>query len=299
VLPLPFSSPSSSASSSSSSPDCLKNDFQNAVRRNLQIWVRWRTQLNDNLVDAVMTGSQLDGVEPLGRFLHRDSPDPDHPTSNPKTLLTYSASTNLHTKDFYKYGIPRAKVDQRQVLMSTRLHGGTGRRVGEDYSEELSLNDVGLDDDDEVTTGAVINTQDDDDEELVFDYFNYQEKPVPTRLAHPIAAAAAAAEPSCSPVTDAPRRFHRSAATLPVAPAIPSDVKDRRISLMHKSKKSEQRQRLRGLQQQQQQNGASPSLQLPGPPSYVEPFVAGRMITARRDDVLYTHSAWHLDELHV
>jgi len=106
----------------SDSADCLKNDFQHASRRNLNIWVKWRTKLNDNLVDAVMTGSELDGVESFQEFLEGDAPDPDHPTSNPRTLLTFSAAsnsaTNLHSREFVKYGIPRAKLDPR--LESTR-----------------------------------------------------------------------------------------------------------------------------------------------------------------------------------
>jgi len=103
--------------SSSDSADCLKNDFQTANLRNYHTWVTWRTKLNDNLVDAVMTGNRVDGVEPFRRFLEGVAPDPDHPTSNPRTLLNFSASTNsatnLHTKEFVKYGIPRAKLDPR------------------------------------------------------------------------------------------------------------------------------------------------------------------------------------------
>ena len=99
----------------SDSAHCLKNDFQTAIRRNLHIWVKWRTKLNDNLVEAVMTGTQLDGVESFREFLDGDAPDPDHPTSNPRTLLTFSAAsnsaTNLHSREFVKYGIPRAKLD--------------------------------------------------------------------------------------------------------------------------------------------------------------------------------------------
>jgi len=102
---------------SSDSADCLKNDFQTAIRRNLHTWARWRTKLNDNLVDAVMTGNELGGVESFRQYLEGDAPDPDHPTSNPRTLLTFSAApnsaTNLHSREFVKYGIPRAKLDPR------------------------------------------------------------------------------------------------------------------------------------------------------------------------------------------
>ena len=103
---------------SDSAADYIKNDFQTAIRRNLQTWVKWRKKLNDNLVEAVMTGDQLEGVESFREFLEGVAPDPDHPTSNPSTLLSFSAAsnsaTNLHSKEFVKYGIPRAKLDPRQ-----------------------------------------------------------------------------------------------------------------------------------------------------------------------------------------
>jgi len=75
------------------------------------------------------------------------------------------------------------------------------------------------------------------------------------------------------------RRFHRSAATLPVAPVIDRDiVADRRSRFSHKA---EQR-RLNTM-----------------PPSYVEPFVrrGQGFITARRDKELFTRSAGYLDDL--
>jgi len=110
--------------SAAAAADYLKNDFQTAIQRNLRTWVKWRTKLNDNLVDAVMTGDQLSGVESFREFLEGDAPDPDHPTSNPRTLLSFSASssstTNLHSKEFVKYGIPRAKLDPRQSARRSR-----------------------------------------------------------------------------------------------------------------------------------------------------------------------------------
>lgn len=235
--------------------DYYKNDFQNAVRRNLHIWVKWRTRLNDNLVDAVMTGSEVDDVEPLRQCMNRDAPDPDHPTSNPKTLMTFSASsnssTNLHTKDFYKFGIPRAKVDPR--IQAASRHGPTDAETNGKPSESTIPTIVvnGVD-------GSSFRHLDDDDG-FVMDYFNYQDTPS--------TKSSAASSPNAV-------RFHRSAATLPVAPA-PEVPKDRRTE---RSKKSEERRRF--------------------PPSYLEPFVGSRMIKARRDrDGMYTRSAYHLDEL--
>lgn len=230
--------------------DHLKNDFQNAIRRNLHSWVAWRTRLNDTLVDAVMTGSHIGDVEPLGQYLNRDSPHPTHPTTNPKTLLTFSASnnssTNLHTKDFYKYGIPRVKVDPRMQMTTAGVKAEAKDGGREKTSSRLLMPPPAM-------TNIDMTADDQDDDELVLDYFNYDTKPSSTR------------------------RFHRSAATLPVAPSdstVAVDKQEDRRTQM--SKKSEQR-RL--------------------PPGYVEPFIGPKMITARRDDVLYTKSAWLLDEL--
>jgi len=76
-------------------------------------------------VDAVKTGDQLSGVQSFREYLEGDSPQPDHPTNNPRTVLSFSASsqsaTNLHSKEFVKYGIPRAKLDPR--LESVRRTG--------------------------------------------------------------------------------------------------------------------------------------------------------------------------------
>jgi len=107
--------------------DQLKNDFQNAKKRNLHTWTQWRIRLNDKLVEAVLNGVELKDIEPIRRFMNREVPDPDHPTTNPKTLLSYSAaentSTNLRRKNFYKYGIPRAKIDpsKQETMIKSRL----------------------------------------------------------------------------------------------------------------------------------------------------------------------------------
>jgi len=107
--------------------DQLKNDFQNAKKRNLHTWTQWRIRLNGKLVEAVLDGAELKDVEPIMRFMNREVPDPAHPTTNPKTLLSYSAaentSTNLRRKNFYKYGIPRAKLDpsKQETMMKLKL----------------------------------------------------------------------------------------------------------------------------------------------------------------------------------
>jgi len=107
--------------------DQLKNDFQNAKKRNLHTWTQWRIRLNGQLVEAVLDGAELKDVEPIRRFMNREVPDPAHPTTNPKTLLSYSAaentSTKLRRKNFYKYGIPRAKLDpsKQETMMKLKL----------------------------------------------------------------------------------------------------------------------------------------------------------------------------------
>jgi len=104
-----------------------KNDFQNAKKRNLHTWTQWRTRLNDRLVEAVLDGVELTDFEPIAQCMHREVPYPDHPTANPKTLMAYSAaentSTNLRRKNFYKYGIPRARIDpsKQESMIKTKL----------------------------------------------------------------------------------------------------------------------------------------------------------------------------------
>ena len=41
----------------------LKNDFQTAIRHNLHSWVKWRTNLNDNLVSSVQFNSLQSSVQ--------------------------------------------------------------------------------------------------------------------------------------------------------------------------------------------------------------------------------------------
>jgi len=107
--------------------DQLKNDFQNAKKRNLHTWTQWRIRLNAKLVEAVLDGAELTDVEPIRRFMSREVPDPGHPTTNPKTLMSYSAAentvTNLRRKNFYKYGIPRAKLDpsKQETMIKLKL----------------------------------------------------------------------------------------------------------------------------------------------------------------------------------
>lgn len=249
---------------SSDSADCLKNDFQTAIRRNLHTWARWRTKLNDNLVDAVMTGNELGGVESFRQYLEGDAPDPDHPTSNPRTLLTFSAApnsaTNLHSREFVKYGIPRAKLDPR--LESARRSRTSF--TDDDFSSTFDEESDGHFDASKALYDAGVGHEDHESDDLKMDYFYQNESE-------------AAALTASATSTLEPRRFHRSAATLPVAPVV-EDSEDRRSRF---SRKAEQRR----------QNTM--------PPSYLEPFVrpGHGFITARCDKELYTRSAGYLDRL--
>ena len=98
---------------SSGKPDAFKNDFPNALKRNLHNWAQWRVDVNDQLVTSLMTGRRNEGVEPLGRYLHNSR----HPTENPSTLLAYSASSDTESSlgmgRFLHYGIPRAKISTK------------------------------------------------------------------------------------------------------------------------------------------------------------------------------------------
>ena len=118
-------------------PDSMKNDFQNARKRNLHSWAEWRTLVNEQLVDAMQTGQSIpDAIIPLETYMCGNQPV-RHPTQNPKTLLTYSASedtsTNLKRKHFISYGIPRAHLDPKQEGMSmlnSRLKASSGSQIG-------------------------------------------------------------------------------------------------------------------------------------------------------------------------
>ena len=137
-FPYPSVAATFSMTASPTAADRLKSDFQNAIRRNLHNWAQWRIQINDSLVDAVMKGSQMAEVEPIGDCLDRAAPHPGHPTSNPKTLLTFSATANsstpLPTDEFYKYGIPRARIDPQLQYNQRHLPDNDATVGRETYS---------------------------------------------------------------------------------------------------------------------------------------------------------------------
>jgi len=145
-------------------PDQLKNDFQNAKKRNLHTWTQWRTKLNHSIVDAVLSGSDLQNIESFGRYMNHEVPDPDHPTTNPKTLMTYSAaensSTNLRRSDFYKYGIPRVKLSPAKETIGRKSVDVTNRS---EYNISTPERDFGL---------RMPRTQPDG---VTLDYFGYEE----------------------------------------------------------------------------------------------------------------------------
>lgn len=152
-------------------PDHEKNDFQNAVKRNLHTWAQWRTMINDRLVEAVISGKNIpEDVEPFDCYMSRSVRKPNHPTTNPKTLLSYSASpnsaTSLRRGCFYKYGIPRVKLDPVRTV-SYQTSGGNGERFG----STSSMSSSGSNDINHHSSHSSLS-----DEELALDYF-YYEKP--------------------------------------------------------------------------------------------------------------------------
>lgn len=147
--------------------DQNKNDFQNAKKRNLHTWTQWRMKLNNSLVDAVLTGSQVQDVESFGHYMNHEVPDPYHPTTNPKTLMTYSAAansaTNLRRRYFYKYGIPRVKLSPVRVETVNRQ---CTRNIPEDQVD--------------------FNFSDAEPEELTLDYFDYEDPKERMRIGKPV-----------------------------------------------------------------------------------------------------------------
>ena len=112
-------------------PEEKKNDFQNAIKRNLHSWADWRRDVNDSLVESLFTGQPMYQVAPLNGYLqHHSRP---LPTENPRTLLTYSASedTNTHLKrdHFLSFGIPRIKKSE-QIHQRASRGGRTPQSPG-------------------------------------------------------------------------------------------------------------------------------------------------------------------------
>ena len=147
-------------------PDHEKNDFQNAVKRNLHTWAEWRTMINDRLVEAVISGKNIpEDVETFDRYMSRSVRKPNHPTTNPKTLLTYSAApnsaTSLRRGCFYKYGIPRVKLDP---------YSGSNPRE-ERFGSTSSMSSSASNDRNSHSSQSSLS-----DDDLALDYF-YYEKP--------------------------------------------------------------------------------------------------------------------------
>jgi len=123
--------------------------------------------INDRLVEAVISGKNIpEDVETFDRYMTRSVRKPNHPTTNPKTLLTYSAApnsaTSLRRGCFYKYGIPRVKLDP---------HSGSApgeERFGSTSSMSSSTSN------DRNSHSSQSSLSDDD---LALDYF-YYEKPI-------------------------------------------------------------------------------------------------------------------------
>ena len=156
-------------------PDHEKNDFQNAVKRNLHTWAEWRTMINDRLVEAVLSGNNIpEDVEPFDCYMSRSVRQPNHPTTNPKTLLTYSAApnsaTSLRRGCFYKYGIPRVKLDPVRTMSVSSARGNNER-----FGSTSSMSSSGSNDINSHSSSSSLS-----DEELALDYF-YYEKPNPSK----------------------------------------------------------------------------------------------------------------------
>lgn len=115
-----------------SPPEPLRNDYQNARKRNLHAWMQWRTEVNRQLVDLILNPSQpipsKSDMNSLKKIMDQNTTYKDDPTNNPKTLLTYAASqdniSELPNSKFIHYGIPRVKLNPVSTVRKSKESQG-------------------------------------------------------------------------------------------------------------------------------------------------------------------------------
>ena len=99
-----------------------RQDYEDAVRRNLHVWADWRKDVNDELILDLFNGKPRTVVPPLEKVIKQkssfDYPDPDKFVSDPASLIAFgighSKMTDLGTNEFLQYGIPRARLNSSQ-----------------------------------------------------------------------------------------------------------------------------------------------------------------------------------------
>ena len=100
--------------------------------------------MNNSLVDSLLTGAPMEEVEPLDLYMQHQWRR--LPTDNPKTLLTYSASSDTNTdlprNHFLSFGIPRAKKQPPALKRENPASETRTAAVPSDIAEDMAELDL-------------------------------------------------------------------------------------------------------------------------------------------------------------
>lgn len=95
-------------------------DMQKAIVRNLHLWSRWRTMVNDALIKGDMFQEQVFGkksfIPDLDEIINSRTPYDnanDLHVSDPMSLMTYAPhnDSNLPPMAYLCYGMPRVRIN--------------------------------------------------------------------------------------------------------------------------------------------------------------------------------------------
>ena len=111
-----------------------KDAYTAATRRNLAVWSKWRTRVNEQIVNDLSQNGQDITIPALGTALQGETEydtDAHIRVKDPKSLMKYATATNegtsLQSDDFVKYGIPRVDISTSTVPKGDLFERGRDR----------------------------------------------------------------------------------------------------------------------------------------------------------------------------
>ena len=108
-----------------------KEEMEEARQRNFDVWAKWRASMNDSILSDFVSGESRP-MKPLEAALHEDDPNPGA-QNDPNLLMNYSVATNsvtdLESDQFLKYGIPRAKLNTKNLEYRSLFSANGERHV--------------------------------------------------------------------------------------------------------------------------------------------------------------------------
>ena len=108
-----------------------KEDMEQARQRNFDVWAKWRSNMNDSILSDFV-GGESRPIRPLEDALHEDDPNPGA-QNDPNLLMNYSVATNsvtdLESDAFLKFGIPRAKLNTKNLEYRSLFSANGERHV--------------------------------------------------------------------------------------------------------------------------------------------------------------------------